>query len=205
MSDTGHRDPDFEPLFGDIDLAEEGPQEAFVVALRRWPDAGTPPNPGGWLTTTARWPGDRPDPTRVHPRRQTRGHARRPPEPDPSSLHDDRLRLIFTCCHPALVTDAQVALTLRLLGGLTAGEIAQGFLVPEATMAKRLPGPSRRSRPIGSHTASRPMPSCPTGSPVYSPRSTWSSTRATFPQAGAAPSGSICAPRRSGSHGFWHR
>lgn len=66
MSDTGHRDPDFDRLFGDIDLAEEGPQEAFVVALRGWPDAGTPLNPGGWLTTTARWPGDRPDPTRVH-------------------------------------------------------------------------------------------------------------------------------------------
>src|ERR1035438_10611228 len=89
--------------------------------------------------TTARWPGDGPDPTRAHRRRQTHGHARRPPEPDPSSLQDDRLRLIFTCCHPALVTDAQVALTLRLLGGLTAGEIAQGFLVPRSTMAKRLP------------------------------------------------------------------
>jgi RNA polymerase sigma-70 factor (ECF subfamily) len=155
VSDTGHRDPDFDRvfrqehgrvvatlirLFGDIDLAEEAAQEAFVVALQRWPDAGTPPNPGGWLTTTAR--NRAIDRIRRESTRDAR-HAQAAmladhQSPDPSSLQDDRLRLIFTCCHPALVTDAQVALTLRLLGGLTAGEIAQGFLVPEATMAKRL-------------------------------------------------------------------
>lgn len=155
MSDTGHRDPDFDPvfreehgrvvatlirLFGDIDLAAEAAQDAFVIALQRWPDAGMPPNPGGWLTTTAR--NRAIDRIRRESTRDAR-HAQAAmlaeyQSPDPSSLQDDRLRLIFTCCHPALVTDAQVALTLRLLGGLTAGEIAQGYLVREATMAKRL-------------------------------------------------------------------
>ena len=204
MSDTGHRDRLRPPLRRHRPRRRGAPggvrRSPPTLARRRYA-----PQPRRMADDHCPLAGRSTGSDASPPRRQTRGHARRPPEPDPSSLQDDRLRLIFTCCHPALVTDAQVALTLRLLGGLTAGEIAQGFLVPEATMAKRLPGPSRRSRPIGSHTASRPMPSCPTGSPVYSPRSTWSSTRATFPQAGAAPSGSICAPRRSGSHGSWHR
>jgi RNA polymerase sigma-70 factor (ECF subfamily) len=134
--------------FGDIDIAEEAAQEAFVIALQRWPTSGVPPNPGGWLTTTARnraIDGIRRESTRdarhaqaamiVDPDSQNSpGQA----GSDPSSVQDDRLRLIFTCCHPALSTDAQVVLTLRLLGGLTAGEIAAAYLVPEATMAKRL-------------------------------------------------------------------
>src|SRR5664280_2938442 len=154
VSDSGHHDLDFDRvfrqehgrvvatlirLFGDIDLAEEG-QEAFVIALQRWPGSGTPPNPGGWLTTTAR--NRAIDRIRRESTRDLR-HAQAAMladygGQDPSSLQDDRLRLLFTCCHPALAPDAQVSLTLRLLGGLTTGEVAQGFLVPEATMAKRL-------------------------------------------------------------------
>ncbi len=128
--------------FGDIDLAEEAVQEAFVVALDRWPDRGLPPNPGAWITTTARnraidrlrREASRPDrhaqATALHQRHE-------PPEPV-GPVKDDRLRLIFTCCHPALAHPAQVALTLRLLGGLQTHEIARAFLVPEATMAQRL-------------------------------------------------------------------
>jgi RNA polymerase sigma-70 factor (ECF subfamily) len=131
--------------FGDIDVAEEAAQDAYVVALRRWPESGIPPNPGGWLTTTARNRAiDRIRRESIRDARYAQAamlaHQESPDygSHDPSSVHDDRLRLIFTCCHPALAPDAQVALTLRLLGGLTAGEIAQAFLVPEATMAKRL-------------------------------------------------------------------
>ena len=126
---------------GDIDLAEEAVQDAFAVALQRWPCAGVPPSPAGWIITTAR---NRViDRLRRESSREDR-HAQaawvhgsnEPPEED--AVPDDRLRLIFTCCHPALGTGAQVALTLRLLGGLTTAEIARAFLVPEATMAQRL-------------------------------------------------------------------
>jgi len=132
-------------VFGDIDLAEDAVQEAFAVALRRWPRDGVPPNPGGWITTTARHHAiDR-------LRREARGRELlsevavllpgrddpgKPPEVGP--VQDDRLRLIFTCCHPALSTQAQVALTLRLLGGLSTKEVARSFLVAEPTMARRL-------------------------------------------------------------------
>ena len=125
-------------FFGDIDLAEEAVQEAFTVAVDRWPRPGLPPNPGAWITTTAQEPRDRP----VAPGGLAPGQARpgcpalRPGhEPDAEQVgpvKDDRLRLIFTCCHPALATSAQVALTLRLLGGLQTPEIARAFLVPEA-------------------------------------------------------------------------
>jgi RNA polymerase sigma-70 factor (ECF subfamily) len=132
-------------VFGDIDLAEDAVQEAFAVALGKWPGDGVPPNPGGWITTTARHQAiDR-------LRRESRGRellsevavlsagsddAGRPQEVGP--VTDDRLRLIFTCCHPALSTQAQVALTLRLLGGLSTKEVARSFLVAEPTMARRL-------------------------------------------------------------------
>ncbi|HEX2806879.1 MAG TPA: sigma-70 family RNA polymerase sigma factor, partial [Kineosporiaceae bacterium] len=134
--------------FGDIDLAEEAIQEAFAVALVKWPATGLPPSPAGWIIMTGRnraidW-------LRREASRESRhtqaalvqgtgqGH-----EPDVSALEedpveDDRLRLIFTCCHPALAPSAQVALTLRLLGGLETPEIARAFVVPEATMAQRL-------------------------------------------------------------------
>jgi RNA polymerase sigma-70 factor (ECF subfamily) len=130
-------------LFGDIDLAEEMAQEAFVVAAERWPVEGLPPNPGGWLTTTAR--------NRAIDRLRREGsrddrHAQaalvherdEPPRTEEGDVHDDRLRLIFTCCHPSLAPPAQIALTLRLLGGLETPYIARAFLVPEQTMAKRL-------------------------------------------------------------------
>jgi RNA polymerase sigma-70 factor (ECF subfamily) len=129
-------------LFGDIDVAEEAVQEAFLVAVRTWPTTGLPPNPGGWITTTAR--NRAVDRLRREATRDDRQrHAmmlRQPDEPpaDIGPIRDDRLRLVFTCCHPALSPAAQVALTLRLLGGLETTEIARAFLVPEATMAQRL-------------------------------------------------------------------
>jgi RNA polymerase sigma-70 factor (ECF subfamily) len=131
--------------FGDIDLAEDAVQEAFAVAARSWPRGGLPPNPGGWITTTAR------NHAIDRLRRESRGRellrkvaALSPAEEDASipgeeeAVEDDRLRLIFTCCHPALSKEAQVALTLRLLGGLETAEVARSFLVAEATMAQRL-------------------------------------------------------------------
>ena len=129
-------------VFGDIDLAEDAVQEAFALALRKWPVDGLPPNPGGWITTTAR------NRAIDHLRREARGRellgrlaVERPgdaPREETGPVQDDRLRLIFTCCHPALSTEAQVALTLRLLAGLTTTEVARAFLVAEPTMAKRL-------------------------------------------------------------------
>jgi len=127
--------------FGDIDIAEEAVQDAFTVAVQRWPAAGLPPSPAGWIITTAR--NRAVDRLRREASRDDR-HAQaallhdRGDPPEESTVHDDRLRLIFTCCHPALATGAQVALTLRLLGGLTTAEIAHAFLVPEPTMAQRL-------------------------------------------------------------------
>ena len=129
-------------LFGEIDIAEEMVQEAFVIASERWPETGLPPNPGGWITTTARNRGI--DRLRREASRHDR-HAQaallradaEPVEPV-GDVKDDRLRLIFTCCHPALAQNVQIALTLRLLGGLETPYIARAFLVPEATMAKRL-------------------------------------------------------------------
>jgi len=127
--------------FGDIDVAEEAVQEAFAAAVQRWPSTGVPPSPAGWIITTAR--NQAIDRLRREASREDRHaqaallHARGEP-PEEGAVRDDRLRLIFTCCHPALDTGVQVALTLRLLGGLTTAEIARAFLVPEATMAQRL-------------------------------------------------------------------
>jgi RNA polymerase sigma-70 factor (ECF subfamily) len=131
--------------FGDIDVAEDAVQEAFTVALGRWPRDGVPPNPGGWITTTAR------NHAIDRLRRESRGRrllgdvavlARGRGDPgtprEMGPVEDDRLRLIFTCCHPALSTEAQLALTLRLLGGLSTRQVASSFLVSEATMARRL-------------------------------------------------------------------
>jgi RNA polymerase sigma-70 factor (ECF subfamily) len=128
-------------LLGDIDAAEEAVQDAFVTALARWPSDGVPPSPAGWILTTAR--NRAIDRLRREGSRASR-HAeaellRSRPEPaGEGPVPDDRLRMVFTCCHPALAVQAQVALTLRLLGGLTTAEIAAAFLVPEATMAQRL-------------------------------------------------------------------
>jgi RNA polymerase sigma-70 factor (ECF subfamily) len=129
-------------VFGDIDLAEEAVQDAFAVAVQRWPSTGVPPSPAGWIITTARnraidrlrREGSRDD--RHAEAQRIQAGDEEPPEE--VAVRDDRLRLIFTCCHPSLAISAQVALTLRLLGGLGTGEIARAFLVPEPTMAQRL-------------------------------------------------------------------
>src|SRR5207247_1229 len=131
-------------VFGDIDVAEDAVQEAFAIALRKWPGDDLPPNPGGWITTTAR------NRAIDRLRRESRERellgkvaALSPDGDDPGKsedggpVQDDRLRLIFTCCHPALSSQAQVALTLRLLGGLSTDEVAHAFLVDEPTMAQR--------------------------------------------------------------------
>ena len=153
-------------VLGDFDLAEEAVQEAFVTALETWPSRGVPDNPGAWITTTAR--------NRAIDRLRRRkrlaeksealrreasieaelsavapGHAAAAEEDDVSPIADDRLRLIFTCCHPALAADARVALTLRTLGGLTTPEIARAFLVPEPTLAQRLVRAKRKIRDAG--------------------------------------------------------
>ncbi|KRC53556.1 RNA polymerase subunit sigma-24 [Nocardioides sp. Root79] len=127
--------------FGDIDIAEEAAGEALLTALEKWPEAGVPPNPGGWLTTTA---GNRAiDRLRREKLRDGKHeaaamiHDPTPHEPT-GVIADDRLRLIFTCCHPSLAPEARIALTLRLLGGLTVAEIAAAFLVQETTMAQRI-------------------------------------------------------------------
>jgi RNA polymerase sigma-70 factor (ECF subfamily) len=127
--------------FGDIDLAEECVQDAFATAVARWPVDGLPPAPAGWIITTARNRAlDRLRREALRDDRQAEALrlAERDPAPEEGPVQDDRLRLIFTCCHPALAPAARVALTLRLLGGLTTAEIARAFLVPEATMAQRL-------------------------------------------------------------------
>ena len=128
-------------VFGDIDLAEEAVQDAFTTAVASWPGSGLPPAPAGWVITTAR--NRAIDRLRRESSRDDR-HAQamllqardEPPEGGP--VPDDRLRLIFTCCHPSLARGAQVALTLRLLGGLSTPEIARAFLVSEPAMAQRL-------------------------------------------------------------------
>jgi RNA polymerase sigma-70 factor (ECF subfamily) len=142
-------------ILGDFDLAEEAVQDAFVIALDRWPSEGLPQNPGAWITRTAR--------NRAIDivRRQRRFAEKRAvleelealarpgesdSEGDVSAIPDDRLQLMFTCCHPALANEAQVALTLRTLGGLSTTEIARAFLVPEPTMAQRLVRAKRKIR-----------------------------------------------------------
>ena len=127
--------------FGDIDIAEEAAGEALVVALEKWPGSGVPPNPGGWLTVTA---GNLAiDRIRREQQRDAKHQAALmnyddTPHDPTGPIEDDRLRLLFTCCHPALDAQARIALTLRLLGGLTVAEIARAFLVPEATMGQRI-------------------------------------------------------------------
>lgn len=133
--------------FGDIDVAEDAASEALVAALEHWPTAGIPPNPGGWLTTTAtRKAIDR---IRRESHRDTKHQQAAmiidpTPPADPGVVDDDRLRLLFTCCHPALSPEARVALTLKLIGGLTVEEIAAAFLVPDTTMAQRITRAKRK-------------------------------------------------------------
>ena len=132
-------------LLGDIDAAEEAVQDAFLTAVQRWPVDGVPPSPAGWIVTTARNRAIdrlRRESTRTerYVRAATEAALLYGPDepPEEGVVSDDRLRMLFTCCHPALAPAARVALTLRLVGGLTTAEIARAFLVPEATMAQRL-------------------------------------------------------------------
>ncbi|CAM5650248.1 MULTISPECIES: RNA polymerase sigma factor [Streptomyces] len=139
-------------FLGDIDLAEEAVQDAFATAVARWPETGVPPSPAGWIITTAR--NRAVDRLRRESSRDAR-HAEAarlhapdaPPEEGP--VRDDRLRLIFTCCHPALAPQSRIALTLRLLGGLSTAQIARAFLVPEATLAQRLVRAKAKIRDAG--------------------------------------------------------
>jgi RNA polymerase sigma-70 factor (ECF subfamily) len=139
-------------FLGDFDLAEEAAQEAFAIAAERWPRDGIPTSPGSWLITTARNRAI----DRIRRDRTLAAKTRLLEVPqavedtmDATTFPDERLELIFTCCHPALATDAQVALTLRTLGGLTTPEIARAFLVPEATMAQRLVRAKRKIKAAG--------------------------------------------------------
>ena len=139
-------------VFGDIDIAEDAVQDAFAEAVRRWPSAGLPASPAGWIITTAR--NRAIDRLRREAARDGK-HAQAAllqadePREEEGPVRDDRLRLIFTCCHPALGNSVRVALTLRLLGGLTTAEIAHAFLVPEATMAQRLVRAKAKIRDAG--------------------------------------------------------
>ena len=148
-------------VLGDFDLAEEAVQDAFAKALETWPAEGAPRNPGAWITTTARNAAI----DRIRRRRRlvektdvlrreaeidaSIGETRMGEEVSELVAIDDRLRLIFTCCHPALAPDARVALTLRTLGGLSTPEIARAFLVPEVTLAQRLVRAKRKIRDAG--------------------------------------------------------
>jgi RNA polymerase sigma-70 factor, ECF subfamily len=139
-------------FLGDLDRAEEAAQEAFAVAAERWPRDGLPANPGAWLVTTARNKAV----DRIRRERTLAAKAHLLVEPDAvdemndeSSFPDERLELIFTCCHPALALESQVALTLRTLGGLTTTEIAEAFLTPEPTMAQRLVRAKRKIKEAG--------------------------------------------------------
>jgi RNA polymerase sigma-70 factor (ECF subfamily) len=142
-------------FLGDFDLAEEAAQEAFAIAAERWPREGQPANPGAWLTTTARNRAI----DRIRRERTLAAKTRMLDVPETteeemeqseqSVFADERLELLFTCCHPALATDAQVALTLRTLGGLSTEQIARAFLVPEATLAKRLVRAKHKIRAAG--------------------------------------------------------
>jgi RNA polymerase sigma-70 factor, ECF subfamily len=139
-------------FLGDFQLAEEAAQEAFAIAAERWPRDGTPDNPRAWLVTTARNRAIdriRRDQTLAAKVRLLDVPEGAQDEVDETEIPDERLELIFTCCHPALALDAQVALTLRTLGGLNTEEIARAFLVPEATMAKRLVRAKRKLRAAG--------------------------------------------------------
>lgn len=138
--------------FGDLGLAEEMAADAFATAVERWPNDGVPPNPGAWITTTAnRKAIDRLRREALRGQKQREAmmiHDDTPPAPV-GAIEDDRLRLLFVCCHPALAVEARVALTLRMVGGLTVAEIARAFLVPEATVGQRITRAKKKIRAAG--------------------------------------------------------
>src|SRR5262249_5997343 len=138
-------------VLGDLDLAEDAVQDAFLRAAERWPRDGVPANPGAWIVTTARNHAiDRIRREQTLARKtELLARAEQLPEDEEAAIPDERLELIFACCHPALAADAQVALTLSLVGGLTTPEIARGFVVPEVTLAQRLVRAKRKIRDAG--------------------------------------------------------
>ncbi len=144
-------------VFGDLSLAEDAVQEAFAIAVERWPADGVPPSPDGWIITTARRKAlDRLRRESTRPGREAQAAAligepalQHGPEPEAGPVADDQLRLIFTCCHPALAPEARIALTLRLIAGLDTPEIARAFLVPVPTVAQRLVRAKRKIRDAG--------------------------------------------------------
>lgn len=191
----------------DVGIAEELAQDALVAALEQWPRDGVPDNPGAWLMATAKH-------RAIDLVRRRERYARKLEEvgrdlslsaphhldepADPDDIDDDLLRLVFTACHPVLSAEARIALTLRLLGGLTTPEIARAFLVPEATVAQRIVRAKRTLAAKGSPSRSRTAPNAKSGSGPYWRSSTSSSTRGTRPRRATTCSVRRCARTRSG-------
>ena len=195
-------------LDGDLALAEDVVQDAFVAAAVEWDRRGVPDRPGAWLTVTA-W---RKALDRLRHERVARERIPDLVAPvsydlelelDRSSLDDDQLRMLFTCCHPALPPEARMGLTLRSVAGFTVPEIARAFLSTEAAMERRLTGRGARSPTRGSRSGCRRTICWPSGSRACCAWSTWCSTRVTRRRAAGRPCAGSCARRRSGSRGCW--